>query len=474
MPEKETKEPTPVWIKALTWLFRLICGGLFIFSGFVKAIDPWGTIFKVQEYLALLDFMVPPPLMTLFVFALCAVEFIVGCFLMMGCYRKTCPWFGLLIMFFMLPLTLWVAIKNPVADCGCFGDAWVVSNWFTFIKNLILTGCLGWLTVYNLKCISLITPAFQWLAVVASGIFVLIIELIGFYYQPLLDFRPYPEGGTLYANVDDSNPEPELLFVYEKNGKKEEFDLDNLPDEEDGWKFVERHEVKTKEYKPSTDTHEGLHVFDIDSEEELTDLLSDHEGKELLVMIPNVKAVSPATTWKLNSLYEWSLENDVRMTGIVAGNREDIDEWEDLSMASYPVYLAEDTVIKEIVRGNPGIVFMENGKIKWKSSLSAINVDDFMSPDFEGERAIFDRDNSRVLLNCVSVYLIVMSFLIFISFTPRMARLMTAGGLASRRGVIHHDGEEKTEGKTENPRQEKTNSEPGQEEKDKDPEEPLS
>lgn len=376
-------------IGIITWILRIFCGGLFIFSGFVKAVDPWGTLFKIEEYLNVFAVPVPFGILRLGVFGLCAIEFIVGCFLLIGCFRKSCPVFAGLIMVFMLPLTLWIAMENPVADCGCFGDALIISNWLTFWKNVVLSAGIVWLIRYNISAVCLITPAFQWLAVVASGIFIVIIEAMGFFYQPLIDFRDYPVGSTLFASEDDE------------------------------------------------DEH-GIDVFDIDTADDRTQEASDDMGKELVVMIPKVSMVSPATTWKLNSLYEWAAERGIKMIGIVSGSREEIEEWEDLSMTGYPLYLADDTTIKEVVRGNPGIVYLDHGKIIWKSTLSAINVDDFLSPEVSEDASAFAGDNFRFLRNISFIYLMVMAFLIFISFTPKMARLLYRGGLASKRGVRNH------------------------------------
>lgn len=385
------KAETKVSVKIAVWILRILCGGLFIFSGFVKAIDPWGTFLKVEEYLAIFGFDVSVSLVILGVFALCAVEFIVGCFLTLGCFRKSCPIFALLIMCFMLPLSLWIAIENPVADCGCFGDAVHLSNWMTFCKNVVLTGGIIWLLTHNIAGICLIIPIFQWLAIVGSGVFILVLELTGYYYQPLIDFRDYKEGTHLFANESaDSSEEPY-----------------------------------------------GIDVFDVITGDDKTMEAGCEDCKELIVMIPKVSAVSPATTWKLNSLYQWSQDNGVKMIGIVSGNIEEIDEWEDLSMASYPIYLADDTTIQEVVRGNPGIVYLEDGIIKWKSSLSAINIDDFHSTEVNKDAGTFV-DNAGILRSCVLFYLIYMAILVFISFTPRLAHFLIRNGLASKKGVRHH------------------------------------
>lgn len=378
-----------LWRIAVTWAVRFLVGGLFIFSGFVKAVDPWGTLFKIEEYLGAFGFALPFMLTRLIVFALCSVEFVVGVFVMIGCYRRTSPLFAGLIMMFMLPLSLWIAVEDPVADCGCFGDALHVSNWFTFWKNIVIVAGIAWLIRFNKIAICLITPAFQWLAVVFSGVFIVLIELIGFFYQPLIDFRDFPVGSTLFA----------------------------------------------------TDEDEGLDVFDPETADDLTEEAGRPEGEELIVMIPKVSMVSPATTWKLNTLYEWASDHDVKMIGIVSGSDQEIKEWEDLSMASYPVYLADDSVIKAIVRGNPGVVFLKDGKILWKSTLTAIDPDN-IEENMEYPEGISNDtsqqlrpDMDNILERSSGIYLISMAFLVLISFTPRLARLMTRSGLASKRGI---------------------------------------
>lgn len=362
------------WIKiTFTWIARILVGGLFLFSGFVKAIDPWGTLFKIEEYLGAFGLPFPFSLIRLIVFALCSVEFVVGVFIIIGCFRRTTPIFAALIMMFMLPLSLWIAVEDPVADCGCFGDALHISNWFTFWKNIAIMAGVAWLIRYNTRSICLISPAFQWLAIVFSGVFIVFIELIGFFYQPLIDFRDYPVGTALFA----------------------------------------------------TDEEDGLDVFDIVTADDKTDEASRDFGDELIVMIPKVSMVSPATTWKLNSLYEWSQDHDVKMIGIVSGSTEEIDEWEDLSMASYPVYLADDSTIKAIVRGNPGVVYLHDGKIMWKSTLTAIDPPDNEIKDSSEEIYELNPSIDGVLLKSSGLYLIAMAFLMLISLLPYFIRHKT-------------------------------------------------
>lgn len=410
-------------VEIATWIIRLAAGSVFMFSGFAKAIDPYGTLYKVDAYLASMSLDIWPNLELVGVFALCAAEFLVGVFILTGCFRRSTAIIAAIIMAFMLPLTLWIAVSDPVDDCGCFGDALVISNWATFWKNVALTAAIAWLVVYNKKCHWLVTPALQWIAFVATSIFIVVIELFGYISQPLIDFRPYKQGEPIIDFENQATAEePQFIFIYEKDGIRKEFrDTDVLPEESEGWEFVDRKELPHQQPKASTaENGKSLRIWDKTGEEDVTEEAIDEKGMELLVMMPNLKEVSPATTWKLNSLYEWSIKNNVFMAAVVSGTPDEIDEWEDLSMASYPIFTADDTQIKEVVRGNPAVVYLVDGKIEWKSSLAAINIDDFLSPGTSSDAMTFGTDNMRILRNCLYTYLTIMAVLVFLSFTPAM------------------------------------------------------
>lgn len=413
----------------VTWILRISVGSVFIFSGFVKAVDPWGTLYKVDAYLSALSLDIWPNLELAGVFALCAAEFVVGVLLAAGCLRRSIAVVTLLLMAIMLPLSLWIAISDPVDDCGCFGEALVISNWATFWKNIFLTLGVVWLVIYNRRCHWLITPALQWIAILLSSIFILVIEIYGYGSQPLIDFRPYRQGEPIIDQEEMDSSDTAFKFIYEKEGRREEFSVDDeLPDESEGWVFVDRKEIPVSGDEADNDgEHKNLRIYDREGSEDLTEEAIDNEGKELLVMIPDLAQVSPATTWKLNSLYEWSVKHSVRMVGIVSGSLSEIEEWEDLSMASYPIYTADDTQIKEVVRGNPGIVYLEAGKIIWKSTLSAISIDDFLSPDTAGSAREFGVDNAGILRHCISLYVIGMLVLVCLSFAPSLRHIIHGG-----------------------------------------------
>ena len=236
-------------IRVITWLLRITVGATFIISGFVKAVDPWGTLYKFEDYMAAMHLPVFHNLLLTGAFLLCAYEFVAGVFLLLGCFRKSAPIAAMLFMAVMLPLTVWIAFWNPVSDCGCFGDAFILSNQATLWKNVVLTIAVAWLIKYNHTERCLVRPSLQWLAFIGSSAYIIAVSLAGYIYQPLLDFRPYPVGTpiTEFSSVSDDEDEKTddeaIRFIYAKGGVEKSFGIDDeLPDEADGWHFVRREE----------------------------------------------------------------------------------------------------------------------------------------------------------------------------------------------------------------------------------------
>lgn len=373
----------------LTWLMRIAVGAVFIVSGLSKGIDPWGTYYKTSEYLIAMHIPIAElgNAVLALVFILFSSEFIIGVSLLLGCYRKASPIIASLFMLVMLPLTLWIAIADPVSDCGCFGDFLVISNWATFIKNCLISLAVVWLLKFNTKINGLIAPYAQWLATVGIAAYIVIVGYIGYWQQPTIDFRQYKIGMTLFNDEDQPEYEPRYVFLYEKNGEIKSFEEeDTLPDEADGWRFVRREEQEfvrnEKAGKVIESDKADFRVWSEDGEEDVTESLIGYE-RQLILLVPDINALSMATSWKINRLYDKSKKGNTDFFAVVAGSPDAIEEWRDLSSGQYPIYTAEDTSIKELARGNPALVILENGRIKWKSALSALRLDDENEDDVE-------------------------------------------------------------------------------------------
>ena len=365
----------------LTWIFRILFGATFIFSGVVKAVDPWGTIFKLHDYIAALPdgiFGWMLPLLTPFAFSLFTVEILLGLAVITGSYRHLAAIGSLLIMLIMTPLTLWIALKNPVSDCGCFGDALILSNWQTFWKNIILLAISLWLVLFNRRARCLILPGIQWLMVIATLIFSNFIGFVGYSIQPMIDFRPYPNGTTLTdATTDDTDTDTEsMMSVWKRGDERITIPADSIPTGDD-WEFVERIEagdnitIKPEEQTPV----KGLAIYD--GAEDVTEDIIPAEGEAVVIFMYDLPNLSKGNYYKLNSLDAYCKQNDVSLIVVSAATPLQIEDFIDDSLAEYPIYTAEDTAMKEVVRGNPSFIYVKDGKIVYKAVFSAIPTYDF-------------------------------------------------------------------------------------------------
>lgn len=416
-------------IRLVTWIIRLTTGAVFIYSGFVKAVDPWGTLYKFIEYFDVWHIDMPVNLLLVGVFALCIYEFVIGVFLVFGAFRRSTPVFALLFMCVMLPLTLWIALDSPVEDCGCFGDALILSNWQTFWKNIALTLMAIWLLRFNSRLQCIIRPSIQWIALIASAGYIVCLAMIGYYYQPLIDFRPYPVGAKLTDESGMDSDESEYTFIYRKDGVEHSFKIDDrLPEENDGWEFVERRRINNPEVLVShhDDRESTFRIWSEDGNDDVTDEVIDSQGDFLLLLMPDLDNVSISTTWKINALYRWAEDNDISMMAVVAATPQGIERWYDLALPEYPIYTAEDTEIKMLARGNPAVVFVRNGTVDWKSSLRALPNDDFASDQANIAPDELKRDDHAALRNISYLYIAVMVAIVCLSYMthiPKFFRL---------------------------------------------------
>ncbi len=397
-------------IKTITWLARLVVGATFIFSGFTKAIDPWGFIFKMEEYLGIWGMSQPRSLIVAAAILIPTVEFLGGVGVLTGCYRRLSLVVTSAFMAMFLPLTFYIWIKNPVSDCGCFGDAWVLSNGATFLKNVVVTALIALLWKWNMKVPTLYLRPVQWLPMTCSTFYIMIIALLGYNIQPILDFRPYPIGTNLAAAEDNINAgsEETPMFVYEKDGEERTFGPDNIP-EDTTWHFVKR--IEGTESTALADA-EGFAIYDGD--DEVTDYVIESEGDQIILVIPEPKRAELSYTLTINEIEKMAEERGIGMMALVGGDSEDVEEWMDLSMAAYPCYTSDDTTLKALARGPMALVYVRNGHILQKRSLAMIDLEQ-LGPDRSAPlETLLDWNPKRLLakLTCGLIVVFVILFLV--------------------------------------------------------------
>lgn len=364
----------PLAVAALTWTARLVAGAAFTVSGAAKMIDPWGFVIKIGEYLTAwgIDAMVPAGLVLFAAVGLSMLEFLTGVNLMVGSLRRVTVWVAAAIMAAMLPLSLYIALASPVEHCGCFGDLWVISNTATFLKNVLLSALVVWLLRFNRSARPLFAPSLQWIQIALGIVYVSLLGITGYHEQPLLDFRPYPEGGTLLPQVDTSG----ITFIYEKNGERREFNIDHLPAADSGWEYVDRH---------TPDEAMAAATFSIwDSEgNDLTEQLIGSTPVQLLMLVPDVNEAGISGTYIAGELHDrvTSAYGPDAFLAVTGSSAADVAEWTDLTMPDYPVYSAEESVIRTVARGKMAMVCLSSDTIAWKRTLGSLNPDIATSAD---------------------------------------------------------------------------------------------
>ncbi len=364
-----SEERRRVLIRIVTWALRLAAGAAFVVSGCAKMIDPYGFTLKIGEYLSVwhLDSIVAPGWV---LFAACGIsvaEFLTGFNLAVGSLRRFTVWTAAAIMAVMLPLSVYIAVANPVEHCGCFGDLWVISNAATLLKNLALTAAVAWLAIFNTREPGLYAPWSQWIQITVATAYIIVVGAAGYFEQPLLDFRQYPAGRTLVSADDGSD----IVFLYEKDGVKAEFTADDLPDESEGWVYVDRI-ASVKEAGLA-----GAFAIVDDDGYDVTDEVIGATPEQLLLLIPDTRAAGISGTYVANELNEYVTSRHggdafVAVTGATAAERA---EWLDLSMADYPLYSAETTAIRELARGKMAVVYLRGDTVMWKRNITSVNPD---------------------------------------------------------------------------------------------------
>ncbi|MCM1110577.1 MAG: hypothetical protein NC336_05170 [Clostridium sp.] len=407
----------PAALKAIVWVLRLVVGGVFVVSGLSKSIDLWGFVYKIEEYLDVWNLPVWRSLSFVVAVVLAGTEFVSGAMLLLGAFRKSVVWWMLLMMAGMLPLTLYIYLADPVSDCGCFGDFLILSNGATFAKNIFLSAALVFLAVYNRRAGYIYNPYIQWIPLVLCSVYVLAVGLIGYNIQPLVDFRSFAPGTELLpADDDDDNDEAEIEFLYRRDGETRAFAIDNLPDST--WTFVDR---------VGSDMASGSRTDFVIVEDgyDIAPEIISTEGEQIILTIPEFNRADISYTLLLNEIYEREQLRGGSMVCLIGGGEEAVEVWKDYSLASYPVYAAEPTLIKELARGNMALVCLEDGIVTWKRTVSSMSLDDDNGSGYDpsGVVGLIVTDGPEVLMTLTLVLVCALALFATPLFFQMLSRI---------------------------------------------------
>lgn len=358
-------------MKLLRNICRILIGLTFIYSGFVKGVDPLGSNYKFIDYFNAFGMPWMNFSALFFSFLLSLAEFMIGIGLLLNIKTKWASWGALLFMGVFTPLTLILAIKNPVTDCGCFGDALVLTNWETFWKNIILLA-LTLVVFYNrTKFKSIFNVLEESLFLAITALFMLGIECYSYRHLPLLDFRPYAigknitEGMTIPEGAPHDQYEITLKYKNKNTGEIKEFTEQNYPWQDTlNWEYDSSSEKLVKEgYKAP------IHDFVIEhpamgdiTQEVLTD-----PGYTFLAIAYNIQKTDPENQEKLNRLAAYAKDKGYRFYGLSASVGEEIQQYAKDHDVNYDFCSTDEIQLKTIVRSNPGLILLKEGTIldKW-------------------------------------------------------------------------------------------------------------
>lgn len=352
------------WILALT----------LIFSGYVKAIDPLGTQYKLTEYLTAAGIitLIPDNVVLMGGIMLSCLEFYIGMSLVFAIRRKLMARLALMLMSIMTVVTIWIAAFNPVQDCGCFGDVIHLTNGETLLKNIVLTLMALMLAKYPREIFRFISKSNHWIINKYTILFILISSTLSLYTLPFFDFRPYRIGTNIKKDMSipegAEKPEFKTTFTLRKGNVTKEFDLEHYPDST--WTFVSSNTIQTKTgYIPP------IHDFSITTARDgidITDEVLSDTGYTFLLIAPILEKADDSNFDRLGQIYDYARKQKIKMYCLTASDENGIKKWIALTGAEYPFAHTDQITLKTIIRSNPGLLLIKNGTIINKWSHNAL------------------------------------------------------------------------------------------------------
>jgi len=359
-------------MKTLLVISRLIVGLLFIFSGIVKAIDPVGLAIKLQDYFVVfedsfgLPFTAFNGIALMLSFFMCSLEVLLGVALIIGYKQRSFGWVLLIMIIFFTWLTGFSAITGKVTDCGCFGDAIPLTPKQSFIKDLILLVFIAFIFMKRKTISSFLPNKGGMLATYGVGVISLLISTWAYIHLPIIDFRAYKIGNNIVEKMDDGIPdviETTLVYTNKETGEEKEFSIKNIPSDT-MWSWKETINDVIEEGKlPS------IHDFVLSDDDgnAMTDLVINNPNPVLLVIVHDVSQSNKESFDRINKLVSTLKEHEVEIKGITSSSYEELDPFRHEVQASFGFFYADATVLKTMIRSNPGMMLLKDGVIlgKW-------------------------------------------------------------------------------------------------------------
>ena len=353
---------------------RVLVGVLFIYSGFVKGVDPLGTQFRIEDYFYVYGTIWALPFALGLSLFLNAFEFSMGALLLSKIKAKWVNVLVLMMMLFFTFSTLDDALYSRVPDCGCFGDALIITNWQTFYKNLVIDAIVIMLFIRR-SSFKLTWPS----QLQFAAFLIIVLGFLGFENYniqnlPVLDFRPWKVGNRLLPE----NPQPVkyyLTYANKESGETKEYLSKELPWQDSvfkaDWKWLSSREVD-----PNTEESRTFPMVDIEGNDWSSEIVKNEKGI-LIFSIYDVSKMDMEDSEKLNTLYAAAYKEHIDMVMLNSNATEVLKKYqEELLLPVMDIYSSDDTALKAAVRSNPGLIIVKNAQV-----LAKYHINNFPSID---------------------------------------------------------------------------------------------
>ena len=401
-------------------LCRIIVGIVFIYSGFVKGIDPLGSDYKFTDYFNAFGMGWMNATTLFFSFALSLAEFLIGIALLFNLWVSRMAWGSLLFMAFFTPLTLVLALTNPVSDCGCFGDAMILTNWQTFWKNIILLLLAIMIFVYRKEYKSSLSFMGQFSFLSLAGAGMLCLSIYCYRHLPVLDFRPYAvgknitEGMRLPEGAEPDQYEVTLKYKNKQTGEVRSFTEENYPWQDTlNWEYESSSErlVKKGYITPIHDL-----VIEHPTLGNITEEILEDDNHTILAVAYNLNQSDTQYQPAINRLAEYAREKGIRFYGLTSSSERDIEAYKKRNHVPYEFCTADEIQLKTMIRSNPGVIILREGTIldKW-AGKDVPDVKELQDTDLTAYCVYSREQMQRIYL----VYSIILLFFVAYLLIPR-------------------------------------------------------
>lgn len=378
-------------MRATVNIVRVIVGVLFVISGLVKANDPLGLAYKMEEFfeiwntdLAASSFFLKTPLISLFTFLheyslpisilMITLEIIAGVALLVGWQRRVVLNGLFLLITFFTFLTAYAYLSGRFKNCGCFGDCLPITPLASFIKDVILFLLIlfllaGWRYIEQVW-----TKRSRLATVITSLVLVVGLQWYALNYLPPVDCLPFKEGNNIAEKMKiPANAVPDsfaMKFIYEKEGKRYEFGMNELPADLSSYKFVDRTQalIRKGNAEPPIKGFSLSGASGTDSTEAVL-----NEPKALLVFVEHFRTIPSNWVDDLKALRTETQQKNTPVYVITPDAAKGRTLLAQKGLQDVPVFSCDNTAVRTAARTNPTFMLVQKGTIREKASYRQID-----------------------------------------------------------------------------------------------------